>query len=279
MPAWPIRQLATSWPPISIWPTRTSRPPSTLIARAAAAEDAALAVAGVTNSEGASAGWGRSRIAMAASNGFAGAMPRTRHCLSRLGARRRRHGDGARLRLSPARAPAPTWTTPAVIGRRAGEKAVARLNPRRSRPPACRWSSTRASPRGLLGHLAGRHQRRRDRPRHQLPQGQAGPAGLRAGRDDRRRPAAAARPALPAVRRRGHAGQPPRARRRRRADHLAARPAQRPASSASPTTGHAARGDRRRRPRPAPTNLYLEAGTLTPEALMADIRRASTSPS
>src|SRR5205814_8697981 len=43
-----------------------------LIERARAAEEAALAVNGVTNSEGAEAGWGRSSIALAASNGFAG---------------------------------------------------------------------------------------------------------------------------------------------------------------------------------------------------------------
>src|SRR5436190_21688581 len=43
-----------------------------LIDRARAAEEAAMAVEGVTNSEGAEAGWGRSRIALVASNGFAG---------------------------------------------------------------------------------------------------------------------------------------------------------------------------------------------------------------
>ena len=45
----------------------------TLIERARAAEDAAMAVEGITNSEGAEAGWGRSRVALVASNGFAGA--------------------------------------------------------------------------------------------------------------------------------------------------------------------------------------------------------------
>ena len=43
-----------------------------LIERARAAEEAALAVSGVTNSEGAEAGWGRSQVALVASNGFAG---------------------------------------------------------------------------------------------------------------------------------------------------------------------------------------------------------------
>src|SRR4030081_3021499 len=42
-----------------------------MIANAAEAEAAAVVVKGVTNSEGAEAGWGRSDIALVASNGFA----------------------------------------------------------------------------------------------------------------------------------------------------------------------------------------------------------------
>src|SRR6516164_6704147 len=53
-----------------------------LIERARAAEEAALAVNGVTNSEGAEAGWGRSSVALAASNGFAGAYSGTSHGIS-----------------------------------------------------------------------------------------------------------------------------------------------------------------------------------------------------
>src|SRR5438309_2149526 len=51
-------------------------------ADAAAAEDAALAVKGITNSEGAEAGWGRSRVALAASNGFAGSYAGSSHSVS-----------------------------------------------------------------------------------------------------------------------------------------------------------------------------------------------------
>src|SRR2546430_2263747 len=53
-----------------------------LIERARAAEEAALAVNGVTNSEGAEAGWGRSSIALAASNGFAGFYSGSSHGVS-----------------------------------------------------------------------------------------------------------------------------------------------------------------------------------------------------
>src|SRR5580693_353080 len=54
----------------------------TLIERARAAEESALAVAGITNSEGADAGWGRSRVALVASNGFAGSYAGSSHGVS-----------------------------------------------------------------------------------------------------------------------------------------------------------------------------------------------------
>lgn len=62
-------QLAVSLPKLDICdPSDVSA--ETLIERAHACEDAARSVAGVTNSEGASASWGRSSIAIVASNGF-----------------------------------------------------------------------------------------------------------------------------------------------------------------------------------------------------------------
>jgi PmbA protein len=53
-----------------------------LLSRAAEAEEAALATAGVTNSSGAEAGFNRSRIAILASNGFAGEYSRSSHSVS-----------------------------------------------------------------------------------------------------------------------------------------------------------------------------------------------------
>src|SRR5947209_4305881 len=74
-------QLAQHWPGLDMLdPAEPSA--ETLIERARAAEDAAMAVAGVTNSEGAEAGWGRSRIALVASNGFAGAYAGSHHAVS-----------------------------------------------------------------------------------------------------------------------------------------------------------------------------------------------------
>ncbi|HXP04361.1 MAG TPA: TldD/PmbA family protein [Stellaceae bacterium] len=64
-------QITHHWPELDIFDP--SEPTAeTLIERARAAEEAALAVVGITNSEGADAGWGRSRVALVASNGFAG---------------------------------------------------------------------------------------------------------------------------------------------------------------------------------------------------------------
>src|SRR5437764_356635 len=71
-------EIARDWPDLD-----TSDPDEpaaeTLIARAKAAEEAALAVPGVTNSEGAEASWSRAIVALAASNGFAGAYRDSGH--------------------------------------------------------------------------------------------------------------------------------------------------------------------------------------------------------
>ena len=53
-----------------------------LIARASVAEDAARAVPGVTNCEGAEAGFGRAEIVLVTSAGFAGSYVRTSHSVS-----------------------------------------------------------------------------------------------------------------------------------------------------------------------------------------------------
>jgi PmbA protein len=74
-------QIATSWPTLDMFdPDEPSA--ETLMERARAAEETALAVAGITNSEGADAGWGRSRVALVASNGFAGTYAGSNHGVS-----------------------------------------------------------------------------------------------------------------------------------------------------------------------------------------------------
>ena len=96
--------------------------------------------------------------------------------------------------------------SPAEIGRRAGERAVARLNPRKV---ATRRVPVVFDPRvasSLVGHLAGAI----NGPsiaRKTSFLGQARRADFSRGHQHRRRSAAPARPALAAVRRRGHRRQ------------------------------------------------------------------------
>ena len=82
-----------------------------LLARAGRAEDAALAVPGVTNSEGAAAGYGRTEAFLVTSAGFAGAVGAHQPFGLRHRAGRHRHRHAARLRLPLARCIWRTWTT------------------------------------------------------------------------------------------------------------------------------------------------------------------------
>ena len=105
--------------------------PQTLASRAAAAEDAARAVAGVTNSEGAEASWSRTAIALVASNGFAGGYTVTRHGVAASVLA----GDGRNMQTDydfSSAVFAGDLDAPEAVGTRAGERAVARLNPRKA---------------------------------------------------------------------------------------------------------------------------------------------------
>jgi PmbA protein len=101
-----------------------------LIERARAAEDAARAVPGVTNSEGAEASWGASRIWLAASNGFSGHYKRSWHSVSASVIA----GEGTGMERDydwHSAAYASDLEDPAAVGRSAGERAVKRLKPRK----------------------------------------------------------------------------------------------------------------------------------------------------
>lgn len=96
--------------------------------RAAAAEAAALAVSGISNSEGADAGWGLDRVAIAATNGLARAFERSWHSVSVSVLA----GEGTAMERDYDYASAvygADLPDPAALGRNAGEMAVRRLNP------------------------------------------------------------------------------------------------------------------------------------------------------
>jgi PmbA protein len=128
--------------------------PQALKERALAAEDAARAVAGVTNSEGAGAGASRSVMALATSHGFAAAYAVTSHGISASvlagggGAMERDHAHHSARHAALVDAPE-------AIGRLAGERAVARLDPARIASGAMPVVFDRRVSSSLVGHFVG----------------------------------------------------------------------------------------------------------------------------
>ena len=128
--------------------------PAELREAALAAEEAARAVAGVTNSEGGGASASRSLWALATSHGFAGAYATSGYGLSASviageggGMQRDYDFTSARHRSR--------LDSPETIGRRAGERAVARLNPAKIESAALPVVFDPRVGAGLLGHLTG----------------------------------------------------------------------------------------------------------------------------
>ena len=125
-----------------------------LLEAALAMEEAALAVDGVRNSGGASAGAGMGGLVLATSAGFVGHYTRSRFSrsvsvIAGEGTGMERDYDYS-MRLHQADLEAPE-----VIGISAGERAVRRLNARKARTgPATVIYDPRVA-RGLAGHLAG----------------------------------------------------------------------------------------------------------------------------
>ena len=239
-----------------------------LLARAAAAEEAALAVKGITNSEGAGASWSRSHIALATSRGFAGAYSRSSHGVSVSPIA----GEGVGMQRDyeySAAVHGADLADPAVLGRAAAERAVSRLDPRR---PATAKLPVVYHPRvagSLLGHFAGAINGAAIARGTSFLKDSMGQAIFAPGIaiiDDplRRR----------GLRSRSFDGEGQTVSRRALIEDgrlttwlLDSRSA---AQLGLATTGHAARGTSGP-PSPAPSNLYMQPGALSPEALIADI--------
>jgi PmbA protein len=128
--------------------------PALLRERALAVEEAARAVSGITNSEGGGASNGRSQVALATSHGFAGAYAGTSHStwasvLAGTGADMQRdHASHSVRHLDDLE-------DPAAIGARAGERAVARLNPAKVESGVLPILFDPRIGSSLLGHLIG----------------------------------------------------------------------------------------------------------------------------
>ena len=128
--------------------------PALLRERALAVEEAARAVSGITNSEGGGASNGRSQVALATSHGFAGAYAGTSHStwasvLAGSGADMQRdHASHSVRHLDDLE-------DPVAIGARAGERAVARLNPAKVESGVLPILFDPRIGSSLMGHLIG----------------------------------------------------------------------------------------------------------------------------
>jgi PmbA protein len=241
-----------------------------LTALAAETEDAARAIKGVTNSNGASAGWSSGTKVLVTSAGFAAASSGTSHSLGCSVVA----GEGTTMETdyegSSARHAA-DLDAPAAVGTKAGERAVKRLNPRKLKSMTLPVLYDPRIAGGLLGHLSGAINgaaiaRGVSFLKDRMGERVFAP-GIRVMDDPLRRRGQRSRP----FDGEGVAGE-------RRAmiedgilmswflDTGAGK------QLGLPSTGHAARGTGGP-PSPSPTNLYLEPGPRSPEAMIKSLKQ------
>ncbi|QNE31798.1 TldD/PmbA family protein [Sphingomonas sp. NBWT7] len=150
----PEERLMKGAPPLLDLDDGGDLSPVELRAAAEAAEEAARAVPGVTNSEGGGASASRSVWALATSHGFAGAYATTGYGLSASVIA----GEGGGMQRDYSFTSARHHNrldAPEEVGRRAGERAVARLNPAKIDSAALPVVFDPRVGAGLLGHLTG----------------------------------------------------------------------------------------------------------------------------
>ena len=147
-------QLVTQIPELDICDPAEPEP-QTLVDWAQRAEDSARAVPGVTNSGGAEAGWGRSRIAVAASNGFANAYWVSHSSISAsviagesATGMERDYDFSSAVYFSDL-------TQPEDVGHSAGHRAVRRLGARKVKTAQVPVVLDPRVSNGLVGHLSG----------------------------------------------------------------------------------------------------------------------------
>ncbi len=261
-------QITRNWPALDM--LDPSEPTAEdLIERARAAEETALAVAGITNSEGADAGWGRSRVALVASNGFAGSYAGSSHgvSVSVIGG----SGTGMERDYDFASAVyAGDLRSPEEIGRSAAERAIKRLNPRKMPTGKVPVIFDPRVARSFLSHLLGAISG---------PSIARGTSFLKDKLGERLFPEAISIVEDPhrqrGLRSKPFDGEGIANQRRALIDKgvlttwlLDLRSARQLKLT---TTGHAARGTASP-PSPSATNVWIEAGTQTPEKLYADVK-------
>ena len=240
-----------------------------LARQAAVAEEAALAHPGITNSEGAEARWSRARTTLVATNGFSGASARSSHS---IGASVIAAANGAMERDYEYRTKvrARDLPDPAEIGRKAAERAVARLNPRKSESKAVPIVFDPRVAGSMVRHLAGAMSGPAVARGTTFLKEKLGQAAFASGVtivDDPLR--------ADGLRSRTFDAEGIRAERRRLVDQGVLTTWLLDCASARQlglsTTGHAIR-DVSSAPSPAPANAYIEPGALSRDELISDIK-------
>jgi PmbA protein len=237
--------------------------------RAMRAEGAGLAVKGVTKSEGTSASASIGGLVLATSDGFRGAYL-VSHCGVSMSAIA---GEGTAMETDydfSSALHASDLESPEKVGRTAGERAVARLNPRKVETTKVPVVYDKRVASSLVGHLAGAVNGSSIARKTSFLKDKRGERlfrpGIRIVDDPLRKRGLRSRP---------FDGEGVAVRQLALIedgvlmswllDSATAR------ELGLATTGHANRGVSSA-PSPGATNLYLEAGTATPDDLIADIR-------
>ena len=149
----PAALLAKSFPSLDL-EDRHEPSSERLVELARACEGAALAVKGITNSEGASAGWGRGAVALVTSGGFAGSYATTNISVSVSVIAGEGTGMERDYDFSSARHGGDLGD-PQEVGRNAAHQALKRLNARRVASQSVPVVFDPRVSNSLLGHFAG----------------------------------------------------------------------------------------------------------------------------
>ena len=241
----------------------------TLVDWANRAEEAARSVPGITNSEGAEAGWGQANVSVAATNGFAQTYSGSHYSLSAsvlagkgTGMERDYDYTGAVY--------AEDMMSPEEIGRNAGEKTIRRLNPQKAETAQVPVIYDPRVSRGIVGHLANAingSSIARDTSFLKEKMNEAIFASNITIYDDPHRPRG--------LRSKPFDGEGVANQKRKIIDEgvlttwiMDLRSSR---QLGLKTTGHASRGTGSP-PSPSATNVYLEPGSQTPTELMSDIK-------
>jgi PmbA protein len=264
----PADRLAATYPDLDI-EDHSEPSAEILIERARAVEGAALSIKGITNSEGGGASFGRSAVALATSTGFFGHYAATSHSVGVSVVA----GEGTAMETdhdSSSARHAINLESPEVVGHRAGERTVARLNPRKMKSQAMPVIFDPRVSAGLLGHFAGAISGSSIARGVSFLKDRMGEAVFAPGItivDDPHR--------LRGLRSKPYDGEGVRNRRMALVERGVLKTWLLDCASAKQlglqTTGHAARGTGGP-PSPSTTNLYMEPGAVAPQVLMEDIR-------